>query len=71
MASVVDDQTEVERSGKVDGELDLSNVGDVDRVSWEAPHCAVSTESGVAGLAGGTLELRRHDRGGIRDTVKD
>jgi hypothetical protein len=68
MAGVVDDQTEIKAASEVHGELDLGNIGDVDGVRWEASQSAVVAEGGVAGLTGGTLKLRRHDRSGINDT---
>jgi hypothetical protein len=67
MASVVNDKAEVQVASKVDGELDLSNTGSLDRVQREATNGALGAGSGILGLAGGTLEEWRHDRSGIID----
>lgn len=64
VASVLDDQTEPSVTGKVDSQLNLSNVGDVDRVA------AVATDlAGCRGIGRGqtsaALEEGPHHRGRI------
>lgn len=47
VAGIVDDKPQIEVAGKVDSQLDLRDVGDVDRVGWKAAELAVA---GVAVL---------------------
>jgi hypothetical protein len=69
MASVANNKTQVQVAGKVDGQLDLGDVGDVEGVRWEPSQRAVLAESSALGLTGGTLEERGHERGRMHNAV--
>ena len=64
VARVLDDQSEVEVAGKVDGKLDLSNVGGLDGINGE-PADRAGRRVAVQGHTGLALEHGRHDGGGI------
>jgi hypothetical protein len=70
MAGVLDDQTETSITSKVDSQLDLSHIGDIDSIA------AVATDrAGCRGISRGqtssALEEGPHHRGRIGGTVKN
>lgn len=61
MARVADNKTQVQATGKVDCELDLGYVGDVEGILREASQGAGLAQSSVLRLTCSTLEERGHD----------
>lgn len=65
VASVADNEAQVRITSEINGQLDLSNTADVQRVRWEPSERTVLAKSGILGLTSGTFKERRHDRGRV------